>query len=281
VKVVSRLGFLGPQGSFTEVAAREYEHQVGEFIPYNDIKSLVLGVVNDDIDRAVVPIENSIQGGVTLTLDLLAEFELNIVGEVVVVIEQSLVAKKKMDLAEIRHVISHPQALAQCRAFLEENLINYETHISNSTSEAIQQLTTLDESWVAIGNSRAVDHYDLEVLAQGIQDNRDNCTRFVVLSKQEGVKSQNDKTSIICSVVEDHPGFLYDILHEFAIRGINLTKIESRPAKRMLGEYIFFIDFEGHYLDSRVKEALELVRYKSSWYKLLGSYKKAVNNVKL
>ena len=125
--------------------------------------------IRDSIDRAVVPIENSIQGGVTLTLDLLAEFDLNIVGEVVLVIEQSLVAKKKMDLAEIRHVISHPQALAQCRSFLEENLSNYETHISNSTSEAIQQLTTLDDSWVAIGNSRAVDHYDLEVLAQGIQ----------------------------------------------------------------------------------------------------------------
>lgn len=278
---MSRLGFLGPQGSFTEVAAREYEHQVGEFIPYNDIKSLILGVVKDEIDRAVVPIENSIQGGVTLTLDLLAEFDLNIVGEVVLIIEQSLVAKKKMDLAEVRHVISHPQALAQCRSFLEENLSNYETHISNSTSEAIQQLTALDESWVAIGNSRAVDHYDLEILAEGIQDNSENFTRFVILSKDEAIRSQNAKTSIICSVAEDHPGFLYDILHEFAIRGINLTKIESRPAKRMLGEYIFFIDFEGHYLDKRVKSALELVSYKSPWYKLLGSYEKAVDTIQL
>ncbi|WP_027339917.1 prephenate dehydratase [Halonatronum saccharophilum] len=272
---MSSLGFLGPTGTFTELAAKEYDSNIKDHIAYQDIKSLFESASKGEVDKAIVPIENSIQGAVTLTLDLLVEMELKIIGETVIPISHSLLAKNGVSLDEVENIISHPQALAQCRGFLESNVKSYQTHISNSTAEAIQKIQKLEEGWAAIGNSQAADHYELEVIADRIQDNKENWTRFIILSKKESGIDGDHKTSIIFSKEEDHPGGLYDILHEFAIKGINLTRIESRPAKRALGDYIFFIDFEGHYEDDKVKAALDLVQYKTSWYKLLGSYPKA------
>lgn len=270
-----KLGFLGPQGTFTELAAQKYQGQVTEYSSYPDLRSLVEGVKQEVIDGAIVPIENSLEGAVTLTLDLLVESELKINHEIIIPIEHNLLVTDEISLAEIDNVISHPQALAQCRSFLENNLTDYQIHSSNSTAEAVKKLSELDDSWAAIGNLQAAKQYQLQVLKQGIQDNRENWTRFVLLSQDDNSQTGQDKTSLICSPLEDHPGALYEILHEFAQREINLTRIESRPAKKLLGDYIFFIDCEGHREESQLREVLQNLKSKTSWYKLLGSYPKS------
>ncbi|MCK8828057.1 prephenate dehydratase [Natroniella acetigena] len=270
---MNKLGYLGPTGTFTEIAAKKYQQEVREYVPYSDIKSLLEAVLEEDIDQAIVPVENSLEGAVTLTLDLLVELDLKINNEIIIAIEHSLLAKEQVKLEQIKHVISHRQALAQCRKFLEENLVDYQIHIANSTAEAVKKLKNLNGCWAAIGNQQAANYYDLQILANQIQDNQENWTRFIVLDTNGNTKSNQDKTSIVCSPQKkDHPGALYDILHEFAIRGINLTRIESRPARKLLGDYIFFIDFEGHYQEPEIKEALEILAVKTSWCTLLGSY---------
>ncbi|AGB41776.1 prephenate dehydratase [Halobacteroides halobius DSM 5150] len=270
-----RLGFLGPQGSFTELAAQKYQGQVTEYLAYQDIKSLIKGVKAGAVDGAVTPIENSLEGSVTLTLDLLVEFDLKIRNEIIIPIEHNLLVKNDINLEQIKHVISHPQALAQCRSFLEDNLVDYQVHTANSTSEAVKELKNLEDDWAAIGNARAARYYQLNLLKEGIQDNQENWTRFVMLAKADRSQTGNDKTSLICAAQMDRPGALYKILHEFAKRNINLTRIESRPAKKLLGDYIFFIDLEGHRADPRVKAALSAVKKMTSLYKLLGSYPKS------
>ncbi|WP_408954839.1 prephenate dehydratase [Natroniella sp. ANB-PHB2] len=270
---MNKLGYLGPKGTFTEIAAKKYQQKVREYLPYSDIRSLLDAVLEKEIDQAIVPVENSLEGAVTLTLDLLVELDLKINNEVIIPIEHSLLAKEQVNLEQIKHVISHRQALAQCRQFLENNLTDYQVHIANSTAGAVRELKNFNGCWAAIGNQQAANYYGLEVLANQIQDNQENWTRFIVLGTNENTKSAQKKTSIVCSPQKkDHPGALYDILHEFAIRGINLTRIESRPARKLLGDYIFFIDFEGDYQDFKVKEVLELLNIKTSWLKLLGSY---------
>lgn len=272
---MSIVGYLGPKGTFTEMAAEEYRGTVAEYVPYRDIKMLVKAVVDEKIDRAVVPIENSLQGAVTLTLDLLLKYDLKIVDEVIIPITHSLLVNEEVkDLTDLEHIISHPQALAQCRAFIDQNL-NCNVHTADSTAEAVKKAAETGPTWGAIGNCRAADYYDLLVLRQNIQDNKENWTRFVVLAKEDSPPTGNDKTSIICSPRDDHPGALYEILKEFAEREINLTRIESRPARKMIGDYIFFIDFEGHREEEIIQQALSNIEQIVAWVKLLGSYPQA------
>mgnify|MGYP006277489497 CR=1 FL=1 len=272
---MSIVGYLGPKGTFTEMAAEEYRGTVAEYVPYRDIKMLVKAVVDEKIDRAVVPIENSLQGAVTLTLDLLLKYDLKIVDEVIIPITHSLLVNEEVkDLTDLEHIISHPQALAQCRAFIDQNL-NCNVHTADSTAEAVKKAAETGPTWGAIGNCRAADYYDLLVLRQNIQDNKENWTRFVVLAKEDSPQTGNDKTSIICSPRDDHPGALYEILKEFAEREINLTRIESRPARKMIGDYIFFIDFEGHREEEIIQQALSNIEQIVAWVKLLGSYPQA------
>ena len=275
MKKVSKLGYLGPKGTFTEMAAEEYNGTVAEYVPYCDIKILVKAVVAGEIDKAVVPIENSLQGAVTLTLDLLLKYELKIFDEVIIPIKHSLLVDDEVkELKQLQHIVSHPQALAQCRSFIEQHL-NCQVHTAESTAEAIKKVAEAGTSWGAIGNYHAADYYELSVLKSDIQDNEENWTRFVILAKEDRAPTVNDKTSIICSPKDDHPGALYEILQEFAARKINLTRIESRPARKMIGDYIFFIDFEGHREEKSVRAALENVKEIVAWMKLLGSYPQA------
>ena len=272
---MTKLGYLGPKGTFTEIAAAEYNGVVTEYVPYCDIKVLVKAVVEEKIDKAVVPIENSLQGAVTLTLDLLLKYELKIFDEVIIPITHSLLVNSQVkDLNELKHIVSHPQALAQCRAFIDNDL-DCKVHTAESTAEAIKKVSEAGREWGAIGNYHAADYYELAVLKNNIQDNEENWTRFVILAKEDSAPTAQDKTSIICSPKDDHPGALYEILQEFAARKINLTRIESRPARKMIGDYIFFIDFEGHREDEIVYAALENVKEVVAWMKLLGSYPQA------
>ncbi len=272
---MTSLGYLGPKGTYTEIAAKECNGKVDEYIAFDDIRSLFMAVKEKEVEKAIVPIENSLEGAVTLTLDLLVEIDLQITDEIIIPINHSLIANEKIELSEIKNVISHPQALAQCRSFLQNRLDDYNVNTASSTAEAVKQITKLDQSWAAIANHKLAEFYPVEILAEGIQDNKNNWTRFVILGREESEITDNDKTSLILSPGKDKPGNLYKILREFARFDINLTRIESRPAKKKLGDYIFFIDCEGHHRQKKLANLLEKLAKKTKWLKVLGSYPKA------
>ncbi|MBU0573414.1 MAG: prephenate dehydratase [Candidatus Margulisbacteria bacterium] len=280
-----KIGFLGPEGTFCEEACNIYTkklEQKGELIPYGTLYDLLHAVEKGKLSEAVVPIENSIEGTVSIVTDTLAKgVDLMIVQEVILPVTHNLIARKAVRLSEVTDVISHPQALDQCASFLRKKLPGAKLHFSHSTAEAVNQLAhSLGPQifphkkncvFAAIGTASAARLYGLKILARDINA-RDNQTRFVVLSKKLHKSTGRDKTSIVVSMRRDMPGGLFSVLAEFADRKINLTKIESRPSKKALGDYYFFIDLEGHIKDKTVTDALKNVKKKTGFYKFLGSY---------
>lgn len=227
-------------------------------------------VVNDDCSFGVIPIENSIEGPVGITLDSLAhKFDLKIYNEIIIPINQNLIVNHGCTMDDIEDVYSHAQAIAQCQEFIRENKI--QPHYAISTARAAKDIIG-DNSKAAIGNSKIVELYGLEILQSNIQDVDNNETRFVVVSKKDHEMTGKDKTSIIFSIYEDKPGGLYKILGIFEKNNINLTKIESRPSKKGLGKYLFFVDFNGHKDDELIQDILEEVDEHTYFLKVLGSY---------
>ncbi len=227
-------------------------------------------VANDECSFGVIPIENSIEGPVGITLDSLAhKFDLKIYKEIVIPINQNLIVNPGCSMDDIEDVYSHAQAIAQCQAFIRENKI--QPHYAISTARAAKDIIG-DKSKAAIGNSKIVDLYGLEILHSNIQDVDNNETRFVVVSKTDHEMTGMDKTSIIFSIYEDKPGGLYNILGIFEKNDINLTKIESRPSKKGLGKYLFFVDFNGHKDEELVQNILDEVDKNTYFLKVLGSY---------
>lgn len=267
-----KLSFLGPKGTFTEEACIKYD-SVSEHIEYPTIDMVVASVRDRKTDEGIVPIENSIEGSVNLTLDtILEEQELFIKGEVLLPIRHNLISKCS-DLQEIEIVISHPHALAQCYRHIKELLPGVEIATAESTAKAAFIASQEGRGIAAIATLRAAQLYDLNVLVRDIQDFDNNITRFIVVSREENSERGDCKTSIVFST-ENKPGSLYNVLKEFAIRGLNLTKIESRPSKKSFGEYIFFVDVDGHKDDDLMKEALKAVRSITSYFRILGCYPK-------
>ncbi|MDO5861070.1 prephenate dehydratase [Methanobrevibacter sp.] len=264
---MTRISFLGPKGTFTHEAA----NIVGdELIPYCTIPAVMESVKNGDCSLGVVPIENSIEGPVGITLDSLAhKYDLKIFKEIIIPINQNLIVNPGTKLEDIKDVYSHSQAISQCQEFISENKI--QPHYAVSTARAAKSIIG-DKSKAAIGNSKVVDLYGLEILRSNIQDTDNNETRFVVLSKKSHEMTGNDKTSIIFSIFEDRPGQLYHILGIFERENINLTKIESRPSKKGLGKYLFFVDFNGHKDESVVQNILKEIEENTYFLKVLGSY---------
>ncbi len=277
--------YLGPEGTFTDMAARRYfggsdEH---EFHPRPDIGELAREVDENDGLWGVIPIENSLEGSVNLTLDLLAhEIDVKIGAEMNLRINHYLIGKNDQNPAEIRRIISHPQALAQCRQNLNRIISGkFETEPISSTAAAVSELKKRDNKTAAIGTRRAAENNDLEILVEQLQDNTSNWTRFILIGPEDRPDpghNETIKTSLISIPVEDRPGILYEILEEFAVRELNLTKIESRPTRRELGEYLFFIDFEGSRYKEEADRAIAGVEEKSSRLKILGSYPVYENN---
>ena len=227
-------------------------------------------VANDECSFGVVPIENSIEGPVGITLDSLAhKFDLKIYKEIIIPINQNLIVNPGCTMDDIEDVYSHAQAIAQCQEFIRENKI--QPHYAISTARAAKDIIGYN-SKAAIGNSKIVDLYGLEILKSNIQDVDNNETRFVVVSKKYHEITGKDKTSIIFSIYEDKPGGLYKILGIFEKNNINLTKIESRPSKKGLGKYLFFVDFNGHKDEELVKNILNEVEENTYFLKILGSY---------
>ncbi len=288
---MKRLGYLGPPGTFTQLAAEELISRLDNFsrISCQEIPDLIQAVDRSEIDLAVVPIENSLEGSVNVTLDYLAhKVSLNIAGEIILPINQQLIAGKGTRISEIEEIYSHPQALAQCRDYLEKLSDSCLIRRVSSTAEAVEVVSRGQEDRAAvraaIGSRLAARLNQLEIIAADIQDNDSNWTRFVVLSRSKdshleelssrdsAEKEDSYKTSIICSPIKNRPGILHEMLAEFASRNVNLTRIESRPTRKMLGDYLFFIDFSGHLEQPKIKEIITGLKKKTSHFKILGSY---------
>ena len=272
------IGYLGPRGTFTEEAATRL-FPAGEggaapvLIPYRTIPEVLADVEAGKLDRGVVPIENSIEGSVAVTLDALVhEVEVYITAEVVLPIRHHLMVRPGVSLEEIEGVISHPQALAQCRKSLDRLLPHVPQSAATSTAEAAAIVARSDRPLAALGNRLAATLNGLEVLKSDLQDLEGNATRFVAVGRELQPPTGHDKTSVVFAFGVDRPGNLCRWLTPFAERQVNLVKLESRPAKRSLGDYIFFADVEGHLTDQPVQEALAETRDDCAFFKVLGAY---------
>ena len=272
-----RVAFLGPSGTFTEQALlSQPDLAAGELTPIRSIAETIFAVDQGHAELGVVPIENAIEGSVNETLDTLA-FEasehLFIHREIVVPVDLNLCVKPGTKLADVKAVVSIPHASAQCRDWLAAKLPGVEVQASNSTAEAARDVAKSRAGGrAAIAPRLAAELYGLEVLAAGIHDHPDNSTRFVVVGHGIPARSGHDKsTLVVFQTHQDRPGGLLTILQEFNARGINLTKLESRPTKRELGSYCFFIDFEGHLTDELVADVLRSLAAKHEM-RFLGSY---------
>lgn len=273
--MTDRIGYLGPRGTNTEEALLSImEIEEPRLLPLATISDVIKEVEAGTITQGIVPIENSIEGSVNETLDMLA-FEAErakIIREITIPISHNLIARSGTTLDQITAVISIPQATAQCRHFLETRMPNVPVTAANSTAEAVQLASVKDAGWAAIGTELAAKIYGLEVIAHDIEDYKDNKTRFGLIGTELPKSSGKDKTSIACFIYEDRPGSLLQILQELAFRYVNLTKIQSRPTKKALGEYCFFIDMEGHVDDPVIVDALKCIQCKIRAVKILGSY---------
>jgi prephenate dehydratase len=273
-----RVAFLGPAGTFTEEALRASAPSgvAIEEVPYPSEYETVMAVQGGEADRAVVPIENSLEGSVAATLDALAgeADRVRIAAEVVRPISHCLIARRGVSTGDVRRVVSHPQALAQCAGFLRERLGQAEAVSATSTADAVRTVAESAEHWAALGPRLAAELYGCEVLAEAVEDRGDNLTRFVWLAREgELPAAPPAKTSIVFWGFNDEsPGALVRVLAEFAEREINLTKIESRPRRVRLGHYMFFADLEGAVDEPRVREALDALGGLVQTLKVLGSY---------
>ncbi|MBA2506921.1 MAG: prephenate dehydratase [Thermoleophilaceae bacterium] len=272
-----RVAFLGPAGTYTEEALRSAPPpEDHEPVPYATVHDAVMAVHEGAAERALVPIENSLEGGVAATLDALAgeASDVRIAGEVIMPIRHALVAGRELALDEIEVVVSHPQATAQCAGFLRERLPGAQRRAMTSTAEAVRAVAGGGEPWAALGSVLAAELYGATVLMEGVEDGADNLTRFVWLAREGSAPlGQPDKTSIVFWGFNDEsPGALVAILAELADRGINLTKIESRPGRVRLGHYKMFADLEGGEGEEPVVAALDAVRGHVDTLRVLGSY---------
>lgn len=267
--------FLGPAGTFSEVALLSLDLHDCEPLACTSIAEVFEAVERGKAELGVVPIENSIEGSVTATLDALAfDTSLEIQRELVLDISYALVAAAGTKLADVTAVVAHPQASGQCRRWLERHLPGRTVGAANSNAEAVQTAVATP-GVAALGPVLAAEIYGGEVLESGVEDYAGNQTRFVVIGRGIAPKTGHDKTSLALFMKKDKPGALLMILSEFAYGDINLTKIQSRPTKRQLGDYMFFVDCEGHVDDAHVRLALDCLRLKLREVKVLGSYPNA------
>lgn len=289
---MEKISFLGPRGTFSHEAASTISDNL---ISYCSITDVMGSVDSGESLKAVVPIENSIEGPVNLTVDsLVHDFDLKICGEIIIPISHNLLVNSGTSLDEVKDVYSHSQALNQCRYFIQDH--DMLAHYTLSTAEAARKVSESGKGG-AIGNLKAAELYGLEVLASNIQETSNNQTRFIIVSKEDFDESEDNsyccsaskvsdcccgdiesdeeyKTSIAFSLFEDNPGGLYNILGIFAKYNINLNKIESRPSREGLGKYIFFIDFEYKKNNKEIPSILDNLKSETSFFKHLGSYPK-------
>ena len=263
------VAYLGPQATFTHQAARERFGAAAELRPTRGISDVFDEVERGRVAFGVVPVENSTEGAVNVTLDRLVESDALICGEAYLEIAQHLLSRAA-SLGEVKRVLSHPQGLAQCRGWLVQHLPDVPTEETSSTAAAVE-MAAADPSLAGIASALAGELYGVPVLRERIEDNRHNATRFLVIGRQPIGPSGHDKTSILFAM-RNVPGALYRILEPIVGNGINLTKIESRPAKHRAWEYVIFVDVEGHRDTPNVAAALREIAERTIYLKILGSY---------
>ncbi len=264
-----KVAYFGPAATFTHLACIKKFGASAQYVPVNSIKDVFDEVERGRANFGVVPIENSTEGVVNYTLDMFVDSTLLIYGEVLLEVSHNLLSKTGR-LEDITKIYSHPQPIAQCRHWLETNLPQVPVSEVTSTARAAEICST-DPTAAAIASELAAQLYGLKIIKARIEDNVHNFTRFLVLSKKAPERTGKDKTSVMISV-KDKVGALYDLLRPFASHGLNMTKIESRPSRRKAWEYIFFVDVEGHVEEEPVKKALEEIKGRCLFMKILGSY---------
>ena len=268
-----RISHLGPTGTYTEAAARRYSADA-DLLPVATVTAAIQAVRDGKADAAVAAMENSIEGSVSIeTMDLLIgpEFDLRICGEVVLSIQHHLVGAPGINAAQAQVVYSHPQGLAQCRQRLVQLAPHAKPVAALSTAGAVEA-SMQEPGTLAVGSEYAAELYGATIYARDIGDERDNETRFVVLSREDAEPTGDDKTSLAFTTAHDRPGSLVEVLQLFARHGLNLTRIESRPTRRQLGTYVFFCDVQGHRRDAVVRGVLEEAATITQWLRVLGSY---------
>ncbi len=270
------IGYLGPKGTFSELAAIEHFGETAEKRAYSSIYSLILATERGEVEKAIVPIENSIEGSVNMTLDTLAfDVDLYITDEYILKVTENLMAKKGTRCEDITKILSHPQPIAQCSRLLESRFSGIPTEYTDSTAAAAKIVSQANEPYAVLGPKSLAEMYGLEILLPSCEDDHSNSTRFVVIERSPTQEvSANDKTSVAFTL-DNRPGSLWTALEEFSKKKINMIKIESRPVKKELGKYIFFIDIDGNIDDATIFFALNEIRNHTEFYKFLGSYKKA------
>ncbi len=267
-----RLAYLGPPGTYSEEAAMLYD-PAAEYIAAATMPGVVQSIHDGEADEGIVPVENSLEGVVTFTADLLIqETTLKIKSELVLPIHHCLLAKPGGSDEGVEVIYSHPQSLGQCREYLLRRFPNASTIPSASNSAAVSEMLNSEGRALAIAGKRAARMFSAQILEERIEDNPSNATRFIVLASEDGAPTGEDKTSMCFNFDVDKPGSLVSVLQEFSERGINLSKIESRPTRRSLGRYFFLVDVDGHKADDPVRDALEAIAEKVSMLKVLGSY---------
>ncbi|MFA5196174.1 MAG: prephenate dehydratase [Bacteroidales bacterium] len=269
---VLRVAYLGPQGTFTHLAAIRNFGKKAQYISAESISDCFDKVDKLEADYAVVPVENSTEGVINYTLDMFVDSNLKICSEATLSISHYLAAASNIALGKIKRVYSNPQVFPQCRIWLSRHLPGIEFIPTTSTAKAAIAVKK-DKSGACIGNKILAEVYGLKTIAQAIEDSSSNLTRFLVIAKSDSAPSGRDKTSVLFSV-KDRVGVLHDVLYGFKKYGINLTKIESRPSKKKPWEYYFFIDFEGHRNSAHVQKALTQLKQQCIFVKILGSYPK-------
>jgi len=265
---ILRVAYMGPQASFSNLAALKRFGSQMNYVACGSIPEVFLEVERGAADYGVVPVENSIEGAVTHTLDMLVDSDLMICSQVILNVSHNLLANCPKN--KIRKIYSNPQVFGQCRIWLQKNLPNAELVDVSSTTRAAE-LARKEKNSAAIASLLASKVYGLKVLAFGIQDSLQNITRFLVVGKNVAARTGHDKTSLLFSI-KDHIGALYEMLLPFRKYGVNLTKIESRPSKKKAWEYYFFVDISGHQDDYKIKKALSELERRCTYLKVLGSY---------
>ena len=277
-EATARFGFLGPAGTFTEAALRTLPLAVGaEHIPFASVVAALDGVRTGVVQASLVPFENSVEGSVPAVLDDLASGQaLQVVGEVVLPVTFALLGRPGTPLEDVSTVATHPHAEAQCRVWLRLHLPQARLVLTSSTADAARAVAA-GEHDAAVAAPLAGSLYGLEVLAPDLQDNEGAVTRFVLVAQPGPPPAPTgaDRTTLVAFIGQDHPGALLEVLTEFAVRGINLTRIESRPTGSGLGRYSFSMDCEGHVADARVGEALSALHRLCAEVRVLGSYPRA------
>jgi len=264
-----RVAFLGPPATFSHMACIQHFGRFFQTVPQDTIRDVFQAVERGHTPYGVVPAENSTEGAVAQTLDLFMESDVKVCGEIMTKVSHALLSKSGRG-EDVEKIYSHPQALAQCREWLRKHFPHVQFEETGSTARAAQIAMEEPES-AAVASPLAADLYGLKAVATQIEDHMNNYTRFLVLGRQEAERTGKDKTSILFSIAHA-PGTLVRALRAFCEQEINLTRIESRPTKGKPWEYIFFVDFEGHITDSRVKEVLDKVKKEVLFVKVLGSY---------